>query len=85
MRKHRFMIFFNEEGGAAAPVASEAEVTPNPTPEPVDTGRGVEELKASIAAMQQSMNELKAELQRKDPEACEVKPDYDAYFADYKK
>lgn len=47
---------------------------------PVDSGRDVEELRAMIANMQTSIDALKAELQRKEPE--KKKPaDFKAYIA----
>lgn len=82
MLKRFLNVYLDDEGGAAAP----AELAPAPNDqEPADTGRTVDELKASIKAMQDSINELKSELQRKDPEAQEVKADFGAYFHDFMK
>lgn len=83
MHKRFLNIYFDADADTSAP--AEPEPTPTPEPEPADTGRGVDELKASIKAMTESLNELKSELQRKDPDAHEVKADYGAYFKDFMK
>lgn len=47
----------------------------------VDTGRDVDELRATIAAMKESISALSAELRAKEPEPS--KPaDFQAYFAE---
>lgn len=74
----RFSIFFDTDDGGGVP-APETETKDAPE----DSGRDVDELKAAIAAMQASINDLTAELQRKEP-APEPKADYATYFADYR-
>lgn len=55
--------------------------TETPDTSAVDTGRDVEELRATIAAMKESISALSAELRAKEPEA--PKPaDFQAYFAE---
>ena len=83
MLKNFLNIYFETEPEGSAP--AEPATAPETTPEPADSGRGVDELKASIKAMTESLNELKSELQRKDPEATEVKADFGAYFKDFMK
>lgn len=47
----------------------------------VDTGRDVEELRATIAAMKESISALSAELRAKEPEQPKA-ADFQAYFAE---
>lgn len=82
MLNKQFMIFWDDEGGGAA--APETPATPSEPQEPADSGRDVDELKESITALKQQLGELTAELKRKDPDAQTVKPDFEAYFKEYK-
>lgn len=59
---------------------------PNPTtPEPVDTGLDVNELKEAIKALQEQTKRLTDELHRKAPDVDETKADFGAYFKDFMK
>lgn len=82
MLNNKFMIFWDDEGGGAA--APETPATPSEPQEPADSGRDVDELKESIGALKTQLAELTAELKRKDPDAQTVKPDFEAYFSQYK-